>query len=551
MATVVRVLCAGLILGLGMTSAQAQTPPSPSSVQEQQRQSQEYIDLQKRLREPPPAAPEVIDKTQRPAPGAPEGDVRIRVNQIVASDSRILKNEEIRIVTSRYEGREVGIAELFSMVDEINALYKAKGCLTCRAFLPAQTVEDGKIEVRLVEAKAQELQIEGNASTSANFLKRRISTRPGDLFDVGRVTRDLGRINATTDLQTAVELKPGSQPGTVVPLLRVAEPVRYGLTLFTDNAGPETVGEYRMGLSFTNASVFGLRDAFSLSIYGAQGTAALLTSYSVPVHPSGTRIGLAFDYSRIKVIRGPFEPLDINGDSHRVGLDLTQPLIAKTALRVNALAQITSRHSVTNFGDVKFSELDVLSAGLGFDLQSFNERGVWYTRNIFTMGSGDSGAKRDFSRFNADVYRVQTFTPAVSARFRFSMQWSGSHPLPSTEQFQAGGVATVRGYREGLLAADEGGLLGAELEFPVASDALPTWLRVRGFGFLDTGCVVQVRNGEHSVHAGDCLYGTGGGVSFAIGNRLTGKLSLGVPLRKPAGYEDDWRIDFSLQALLF
>lgn len=542
----------GVFVALVPIGVHAQNLPSPGAVQEQQRETREFLDLQKRLREQPPDAPEVIDRTPRPKPGAPGSDVRLQVKKVITGPSQVLSEEEIVRVAARYEGREVTIADLFTLVDEFNALYKDKGCLTCRAFLPAQTVEEGIVEVRLVEAKSGELELEGNKSTRAGFLRRRISTRAGELFDVVRLENDLARINATTDLQATAELKAGAEPGTVTPVVHVLEPPQYRLSLFTDNAGAKSVGEYRAGLTFVDASVFGLRDPFSLSVYGAEGTQAVTTSYSMPVHSSGTRVGLSYDYSDIKVVNGAFEALDIGGYASRAGLDVTQPLLASTRVRLNALAQATSRNSVTTFGGFKISELDVRSAGLGFDLQTYGERGIWYTRNMFTQGFEDFGGDREFLRFNTDVYRIQTLAPEVSAQFRFSLQWADSHPLPSTEQFQIGGVATVRGYREGLLAADEGAILSAELQFPVPSTYLPAGMHWRGFAFFDSGVVVQQRDGERSVHADDILYSIGAGVSFDFGPRVSGKLNVGIPLAKPLGYEDgDYRIEFSLQALLF
>ncbi len=541
-----------MVMLAGGFSAFAQTPPSPGAVQEQQRSTQEYFELQKRLREQQPAGPEVIDKTQRPAAGTPGGDVRIRVEEIRIGASEVLSREQLRGVAAKYEGREVSLAQLFELVDEINALYKAKNCLTCRAFLPAQTVEDGKVDVRLVEAKAGEVEIEGNASTRTSFLKRRISSHAGELFDVSRLERDLEIVNATTDLQTTAELRPGTQTGTVTPVVHVVEPPHYRLSLFADNAGAETVGEYRGGLTFQDSSVFGIRDAFSLTAYGAEGTKAVSTSYAVPVHSSGTRVGLSYDYSDIKVIKGPFEALDIGGYASTVGLNLTQPIIASSTTRLNALALAASKHSVTTFSGIEISELDVRSAGLGIDLQTFGRNGgTWYTRDVFTQGFDDFGGDRNFLKFNGDLYRIQPIAPDWYAQMRLSLQWSDTHPLPSTEQFQLGGSSTVRGYSEGLLTADEGVIASAELHFPVPAALVPEKFHVGAFAFLDSGVAIVQRNGNRSVHSDDCLYSIGSGLTFDLGSRFSGRLVAGIPLNKPAGYSGDFRLDFSIQALLF
>jgi len=187
------------------SSAFAQTPlPSPGAVQEQQRGTQEYFELQKRLREQQPAGPEIIDKTPRPAAGAPGGDVRVRVNTISVGPSEVLSQEELRSVAASYEGREVSLAQLFELIDEINALYKKKGCLTCRAFLRV-VGRQGSGSLVLVGSTAGLVGEEGHADYAAAK-----SAVTGGLLlslknEIVRVA-PTGRVNAVAPGWTATEM---------------------------------------------------------------------------------------------------------------------------------------------------------------------------------------------------------------------------------------------------------------------------------------------------------------------------------------------------------
>ena len=66
---------------------------------------------------------------------------------------------------------------------EIDALHQAKG-FVARAILPPQTIDDGAVQVQLIEGRINQVVIDGNRYTRDGFIQRRLGLGPGDLVDL-------------------------------------------------------------------------------------------------------------------------------------------------------------------------------------------------------------------------------------------------------------------------------------------------------------------------------------------------------------------------------
>lgn len=64
----------------------------------------------------------------------------------------------------------VSLQDLFDAVAAINRLYDARHQPTARAILPPQTVSDGTVRIRLVEARIGELRVGGTTWLRDDFI---------------------------------------------------------------------------------------------------------------------------------------------------------------------------------------------------------------------------------------------------------------------------------------------------------------------------------------------------------------------------------------------
>jgi len=130
-----------------------------------------------------------------------------------------------------------------------------------------------------------------------------------------------------------------------------------------------------------------------------------------------------------------------------------------------------------------------------------------------------------------------------------SGQWA-SEPLISNEQFGAGGVNSVRGYREGEVFGDEGWRVSAEQQtapYQVGLVYGDTPLVVRASIYMDYARVLLIDPQGRPGAVG--LWGTGFGVTASVGSHWDARLLFSLPLMS-AGTTDALQpcFNFSLTA---
>ena len=531
---------------------------SPGAVQKRAEETREYYKLQKKLKEErKPAEEEVIEKEEAKEEARPVDDRKIiLIREIVTDQSEILSDEEIQKITEPYKNSKASLNDLFDVVKQINELYKIKQYITARAILPPQKVEDGIVKIKLIEAHLGKISVEDNEYTRESYFTRRISLKSGDLLQLKTLEDDLVYFNTTNDVQIKAELKPGEEFGTTDCLVRASEPQNYNVQVFADNAGRKDVGRERIGVLVRDNSLFGIRDPFTVSATHADGTTGTSVSYNVPINAKGTRIGAAYDYNQIKIRSGPLEELDISGNSYDASVSVNHPIVAKPHFQLNGFMAFHKKKSVTELADIEFYNVKTATAEYGFDFNLFDKYGFWYSLHRFTNGFDRwGGGDKSFFKYNLYLTRLLVFKNDVVVLFRGSGQLSDSDQLPSSEQFQIGGLSTVRGYSEGLLIGDDGYFVSTELHLPIPVPqddySIKYTNKVKGVIFVDHGGAFPYKAGE-SINHEDYLTSVGFGFVINISKYLTGRLNWGIPLanRDKDGHKD-MRFHFYLQSNLF
>jgi hemolysin activation/secretion protein len=308
--------------------------------------------------------------------------------------------------------------------------------------------------------------------------------------------------------------------------------------------------------AWVSKSVFGLSDPLTVTASGAEGTKAGSIAYSVPFTRWGTRAGFQYDASAIEIKSGPFEPLDVTGNASNLGFNVTQPVIAENQQRVNVFAGYNTKDSITKFSEVPLTRADTRTFTLGFDAQRFTANGFWYTRQFLTRGSSNWGGDLDFIKYNADGLWTNTYSNGLTSIVRGSFQLANEPRLPSFEQFFIGGMATVRGYPEGLLIGARGYFVSGELQMPMLStqrtaSGAPIGDRLRGVLFFDHGGVVPGGVTGQSFDWGDTLTSTGGGFVYSFTKYFSGRVMLGLPLAERGPAPRDWVLHVYVQSMVY
>ena len=544
--TIAALLC--VVSLTGVATAQSVTSPltrDPAGVIQQgdrQRREQERLQEILRERERERQTP-VVEATPPPAPAPTAPPVQIPLERIDIDRSEILSEAELRELIAPYERRTVTLQELQQLVEAINQLYRQKGFVTARAILPPQKVSEGVVKIALIEARIGNVDIESR-STRDTYVQQRLSFDRGELVDVREAERRLRRFNRLQDVQAQLMLRAGTEPGTTDMTVKIAEPPQYNLDLYTDNQGREDTGLIRGGAVLSSPNVLGFRDGLYINAYGTSDTEAVSGGYEMPIGRWDTRLGLTLDYNRVYIeLPGVGQTPELKGTSRHVGLRLSQPIVVRPSWMLSGFAEGHGRSSRLEFtrnpppppGD-ELATTDVRSASAGFTLENTDRYGVTVmTQSLAYVVSRHS---ENFPKYVASVARQQPFGRWMWLSLRATGQEAWDELIPAVEQFQVGGVYSVRGYPEGFQIGDDGYStsfqMNAAVPFINASGLPGARDSLIAYAFIDHGGVFN-----HGIdQPGIYLTGMGGGFSMSWGRWVNYTVSVGVPMRERDGIRD-------------
>ena len=443
-----------------------------------------------------------------------------------------MTDAELDTIIKPYEGKQVQLNDIYAIVDKINALYNEKGYVTCRAFLPPQTITDGTVKLLLVEGRTGTATVSGNKYTKAKYITNRLHLAKGEIANIKQLNKDLLLFNATNSTQLRIMMKAGAEPGTTDYEITAYEPKRDTWTIFEDNAGSDTSGQYRTGLFFNTKSLSGNCDALSLGTVISEGTKAANVMYSRSLGRSGTKMNLMYSTNAVEVVKGDYEDM-IKGHANSYAIGFTQPIVVNETTRTELSLDYNRQNSKTDFmpAGTRFNIVDdsVQDFSLGFAMTNYGASHVFYQKHSYVRGysestpdmSAQNSQNFGFYKFNAMYQKL--YKAGQMWSLRADAQWSGSEGMVSSRQFYMGGMYSVRGYKENYLGGDSGFTFSAEYAVPVINK------NTSAFTFFDYGHVYG--NGQ-SDDQHNVLSSVGLGIRSTINQYCSASLILGIPLQR-------------------
>ncbi|MGQ9869501.1 ShlB/FhaC/HecB family hemolysin secretion/activation protein, partial [Leptodesmis sp.] len=412
-----------------------------------------------------------------PTTPTPPGDVppieapqTIRVNRFVITGSTVFSEQELMAAIAKVigplgpEGRNVSLAELFQARSAITDYYTSRGYITSGAFIPPQKLQNGVVEIRVLEGSLEDIRVTGLKRLNPGYIASRIA-----IATRAPLNRDLLQALQLLQLNPLVasisaELSAGSRPGNSLLEVRVTEARSAFATFTIDNQRVPGVGSVRGQLWGTEANLLGFGDAISLSFTKTQGSNALDFSYTVPLSPYDTTLAFSAGFSNSQVIEVPFDILNIQSESYYLELTGRQPIICTpTQEFALGLTLSTRRTRTTLFLDKRlpFPSLGTDAEGqtkasvIRF-FQEYTTRkslSVFAVRSQFNLGVEALGATvnesppdTQFFPWRGQAQWVRLLAPDTILLVRGDLQLA-DRPLLPIEQFGIGGFLSVRGYR--------------------------------------------------------------------------------------------------------
>jgi hemolysin activation/secretion protein len=476
------------------------------------------------------------------------GSKGVYVNSIEVSPSEILTSEEINSVIGQYVGRNVFISDIQAAINALNNLYAEKGFVTARAYLPEQTVSNGHIKIELIESKIGQVSVINNKYTTDKYILNRIPEKSGQLFDIVDLEQDVLDFNRYHDgVNLAANLKAGSTPGTTDIELTAQETFPFHVIGMMDNAGRRSTGQLRGGPAIVADSLFHHRDQLTMGSYFSKGAISPFFDYSIPVNKKDGRIGFSYSSTFAKVKNGQWDWMGLKSNSYLYSLYYDQPIVRKRGFEFRTNASLNYKRSRTwsnlgNILDLGFDPIkdtdQVTSVDVGLNIRKDTKYGIWYFNQNAEMAFPIFDSESSYFKYSGGLLRLHDFSHGVIGQLRGSYQIiPNSKHIPYLDQFQTGGLATVRGYSEGLLLGKNGYFFSGELMFPL----LPRYITtsegnrrnfignyIKGAIFADTAGVFPYAGEDYS--GSYFLTSVGMGVRVQLPGDLSARLYWGYPL---------------------
>lgn len=500
----------------------------------------------------------------------PNKEVSFVLNSIHITGNTEYTEEQLMDLICKRVGDTVTINDLITMANTITEFYQNNGYISTTAYLPPQKVEDGNVEIVVMEGKYGNITIEGNKWArkkylNATFLKDK-SIQEDKVLNVADIQESLREINATDYIKGAVALEDNEDSEQYTDLtLKVKDRFPIDLDLRFDNQGRSIVGLNRFVIFAGMNNLTGFGDKLLSTTSIARNTIGQGVFYSVPIGRHETRLNLGYSYAGTKLGK-QYKDLDIKGKSHGFYVDLTRRLVKTENYKLYGDIAFDMRNTETTIKGMKFDELKYKTRAIKLNLTNVKDDvyGKWFgnigiAKGIDVFDASNRAVRGDIYgdkkrtpsnravKLQASVSRLQVLPWRMMGILTANGQWTNRN-VWGPDKLQIGGVSSIRGFEEGLLLSDYGVTGSTELRVPVPFlNHLPDKLRfiddsIRLSAFCDMGWFGDYSRDIHS----DFVMSVGGGVVLKMTRYLSGNVYIGVPIVNKPHDASNFRVHFMI-----
>ncbi len=479
--------------------AMAAAPPTPGSIGDTLRLS--------RLLKALEAAPDVSKAGQTATPAAESDEAQITVTHFTLVGNTLFTAQQLEPLLTDFIGKPITLAQLYEAADRITDYYVHSGYTLSSATVPAQTVSDGEVTLRIIEGRIGRIAFENNDDYSdrrlLSFMKR---THPDAIYRSSDLQCDLFALNDLPGLKTRAVLTPGADFGSSDITVKTGEKY-FSVDAGVDNYGRRDVGEYRYSLGMTLNNPGRIGDQVQLSLLHSNtdrlnyGSAA----YNLPLGTNGWRLAASYGRALFSVDY----PFYTTGKNENGSVEAD-----KTWLHTAANVLSTSGGWMFTDANADLSGLPISDTGVHLVTLGVNASHAWNNGAISQIVGGIHTDFRQATPTNGNHERfrgeidVQHLQP-LPAKFQILGEFDDVYspdPLADTEQMSVGGPTTVRGFPPTEVRGDRGWYGKATLKRPLQFGPV----RLTPRAFADTG-VVSILNHLPGDKSRDSLSGAGAG----------------------------------------
>jgi hemolysin activation/secretion protein len=521
--------CSGALLLMlaAMAQASAQSPAvtPPGGIGGAVRQGEE-------ARQPPlpstavsPALPQLVEPRL-----TLKDKETLFVRVIQVEGPNLVPETEVRAILAPYENRPLTMARIYEAADKITTLYRERGYLVAKAYVPAQDARGGVLRFKVVPGQYGAVTIKNESLVRDDFLRGVIDRALGGPSTIHKDELERAML-LVSDLPGAsvprIVIGPGQRQETSDFGFEVPVGRRVDGYFLSDNFGSPLTGRYRFSGGLNVNSPLGIGDRLSGFAIVSQDAGLVngRLAYAFPLGYSGLRAEIA-GFRTTYALGAGFSAIDATGTAAGISATLSYPLKRQRDDSIYVSAGYT--HQALNdkvFGvsianrtmDLGTATLNRDTAGVLFGLPIVTSMGLSFTFGDVNFADAAQKAANiagvdtvgDFAKLNASANITVAFNQKLSLSANIRAQKSLMGSLDPSEQLGLTGFWGVRSFDEGL-AGDTGFLVTPELKYAlpdigpyrhsigIFADAGAVW--------LETGSITVLQNHYTELNDGGLGY---------------------------------------------
>ena len=513
--------------------------------QQERLQQQLLMDTQRGKQTPPQ------DLSEKNVPSLPKGGGCRLIKEIVFTGVTLLSASSTQELAAPYQGKCLYVDDIEKLLADVLKAYIDHGYVAVRPYLRAQDLNEGRLEILIVEGKVGGFNLQDGDKHSVNLTTSFpfVTGKPLNLRDI---EQGLDQINRLASNNATMEVGPGAESGesniviTNTPLFPISA------SASINNLGGLSTGKNQGSYTVSLDNPLRLNDFISythsqtvLESNSIRDSVADSFFYSLPLGYWTLQLSASASNYHTPVTTS-VRTLVARGDSDSFRTELNKIAYRDRDQKLTALVAITKKSS-KSYLDNEF--LSVSSRSL-----AILDVGTNWTRRFSGLTTNLSlGWSKGLRQFNAlvDADGIDAASPhaqgsrftysggvqipfAVLGReFAFSSQITGQHaltPLYGSEQITVGSHYSVRGFNRNSVSGDRGWFVRNEVSSALPklpfSDITPKPYLGLDFGHIEAYKSTRAAN----------LSGAAVGIRFA-GKHLMAEISVAKSLSVPGAIE--------------
>ena len=446
-------------------------------------------------------------------------------------------------------GQEVTINDLIMSANDITDYYQGKGYISSIAYLPPQKVQNGEVDIVILEGKYGLVTVNPGRWERKSYLTKKYlqdnNIETGKVLNVKDVRNALTDMTAEEYMKGAVSFSDNEESEEFSDVtLDVKDRFPINLDLRYDNQGRELIGTQRGVLYAGLHDVTGHGDTLMGTLALSSRSLGVGGMYSLPIAKNDTRLNIGYSYSKVRLGK-EFKMYNIKGESHDVFIGVSRRLAKGDGYRLYGDITLDMRNTDMTSGlipDLNSSYRTRVLRGSLTDVKD-DTYGRWLFNTGIAGGipidasdynKARNLASNNFVKVNASAARLQVLPKNNLAILQVNTQYANRHLYPS-EAMQFGGIATVRGYDEGFRIGDYG--VTASIEYRTPIPGLKALLPEK-YGFISDS--IQIAGfydfgwfGDRFIDgSADYLMSAGPGIVVKLTKYLSANMYWGFPIGK-------------------